>query len=88
LTAGIVLREEDLRHWQSRLPELAKAIAAAGLDHVTVGDHISFAGGHGVDGLIQATALLCAHPKLIRTSCRRPRTWSTLWPRSPSSGSC
>ena len=36
----------------------------AGIDHLTVGDHVSFAGGHGADGLIQAAALLSAHPRL------------------------
>src|SRR5207248_5635639 len=36
----------------------------AGLDHLAVGDHVSFAGGHGTDGLIQSGALLAAHPAL------------------------
>src|SRR5581483_472732 len=58
---GIVLREDDLRH---DLAALTSRIAAAGIDHVTVGDHVSFAGGHGVDGLIQAAALLATHPRL------------------------
>src|ERR1700746_1334287 len=61
---GLVLREDDLRHWGQRLPELAAAVAAAGIDHVTVGDHVSFAAGHGVDGLVQAAALLAAHSTL------------------------
>jgi alkanesulfonate monooxygenase SsuD/methylene tetrahydromethanopterin reductase-like flavin-dependent oxidoreductase (luciferase family) len=59
---GIVLREEDLGAWSGRLHELAERSVAAGIDHLTVGDHVSFAGGHGADGLIQATALLAAHP--------------------------
>src|SRR5262249_8991086 len=33
-------------------------------DHLTVGDNVSFADGHGADGLIQAAALLSAHPSL------------------------
>jgi alkanesulfonate monooxygenase SsuD/methylene tetrahydromethanopterin reductase-like flavin-dependent oxidoreductase (luciferase family) len=61
---GIVLREADLERWRHRLPQLTAAVAAAGIDHITVGDHVSFAGGHGVDGLIQATALLASHPTL------------------------
>lgn len=61
---GLVLREEDLHEWGTRLPALTAAIADAGIDHITVGDHVSFGGGHGVDGLIQATALLCSHPSL------------------------
>jgi alkanesulfonate monooxygenase SsuD/methylene tetrahydromethanopterin reductase-like flavin-dependent oxidoreductase (luciferase family) len=61
---GIVLRPEDLGDWGGRLAELTAAVADAGIDHITVGDHVSFAQGNGVDGLIQATALLSAHPSL------------------------
>jgi alkanesulfonate monooxygenase SsuD/methylene tetrahydromethanopterin reductase-like flavin-dependent oxidoreductase (luciferase family) len=39
-------------------------IADAGLDHLTVGDHISFHGGAGFDGLVAATAALAAHDSL------------------------
>ncbi len=61
---GIVLREQDLIAWSGRLHELGARSVAAGIDHLTVGDHVSFADGHGVDGLIQAAALLSAHPLL------------------------
>jgi alkanesulfonate monooxygenase SsuD/methylene tetrahydromethanopterin reductase-like flavin-dependent oxidoreductase (luciferase family) len=61
---GIVLREQDVSAWRGRLGELTAAITAAGLDHVAVGDHISFADGHGVDGLTQAAALVAAHPTI------------------------
>ena len=61
---GIVLREQDLSDWSGRLAELAERAVAGGIDHLTVGDHVSFADGHGADGLIQATALLSAHPSL------------------------
>jgi alkanesulfonate monooxygenase SsuD/methylene tetrahydromethanopterin reductase-like flavin-dependent oxidoreductase (luciferase family) len=61
---GIVLREQDVSAWSGRLTELAERAVAAGLDHLTVGDHVSFAGGHGADGLIQAAALLAAHPRV------------------------
>jgi len=61
---GIVLREQDLTAWAGRLPELAARAVAAELDHLTVGDHVSFADGHGADGLIQAAALLSSHPEL------------------------
>ena len=44
----------------------------AGIDHLTVGDHVSFADGHGADGLIQAAALLSAHPGC---PCRPGSTW-------------
>jgi alkanesulfonate monooxygenase SsuD/methylene tetrahydromethanopterin reductase-like flavin-dependent oxidoreductase (luciferase family) len=40
------------------------AVDDAGLDHVCAGDHVSFFVGAGVDGLIQATALVTLHPTL------------------------
>jgi alkanesulfonate monooxygenase SsuD/methylene tetrahydromethanopterin reductase-like flavin-dependent oxidoreductase (luciferase family) len=40
------------------------AMADAGVDHVVVGDHVSFFVGLGFDGLIQATALSMLHPSL------------------------
>ena len=64
IRVGIVLREHDLSAWAGRLHELAEHAVAAGIDHLTVGDHVSFADGHGADGLIQAAALLSAHPAL------------------------
>jgi alkanesulfonate monooxygenase SsuD/methylene tetrahydromethanopterin reductase-like flavin-dependent oxidoreductase (luciferase family) len=46
------------------LHDLAERSVAVGIDHLTVGDHVSFADGHGADGLIQAAALLSAHPSV------------------------
>jgi alkanesulfonate monooxygenase SsuD/methylene tetrahydromethanopterin reductase-like flavin-dependent oxidoreductase (luciferase family) len=43
---------------------LLDRVAAAGLDHITVGDHIAFHGGTGFDGLITASTLLAAHESL------------------------
>lgn len=44
-------------------------VADAGVDHLVVGDHVTFFGGFGVDGLLQATALLMLHPRLpVHTS--------------------
>jgi len=49
-------------------PETARAFLAqaeqAGIDHVCCGDHVSFLGGLGFDGLVQATALAMLHPRL------------------------
>jgi alkanesulfonate monooxygenase SsuD/methylene tetrahydromethanopterin reductase-like flavin-dependent oxidoreductase (luciferase family) len=49
-------------------PERTRAtlsrIVAAGIDHLCVGDHVSFFGGAGSDGLIRATALLAAQAEL------------------------
>ena len=64
IRAGIVLREQDLAAWAGRLRVLAAHAVAADIDHLTVGDHVSFAHGHGADGLIQAASLLSAHPSL------------------------
>ncbi len=43
---------------------LLDAIESAGLDHVGVGDHVSFHGGVGFDGLVNATALMMLNPRL------------------------
>jgi hypothetical protein len=61
---GIVLREQDLGVWSGRLRELAERSVATGIDQLTVGDHVSFADGDGADGLMQAAALLAAHPEV------------------------
>jgi len=64
IRVGIVLREHDLSAWAGRLHELAEHSVTTGIDHLTVGDHVSFADGHGADGRIQAASLLSAHPDL------------------------
>lgn len=43
---------------------LLARIADAGLDHVSVGDHVSFHGGTGFDGLVSATTVLASHDTL------------------------
>jgi alkanesulfonate monooxygenase SsuD/methylene tetrahydromethanopterin reductase-like flavin-dependent oxidoreductase (luciferase family) len=51
-----------------RGPETARAVLAqaeqAGIDHICCGDHVSFSGGLGFDGLVQAAALAMLHPTL------------------------
>jgi alkanesulfonate monooxygenase SsuD/methylene tetrahydromethanopterin reductase-like flavin-dependent oxidoreductase (luciferase family) len=44
--------------------ELLAQIGDAGIDYVCCGDHVSFFGGFGSDGLTQATALAMLHPSL------------------------
>jgi alkanesulfonate monooxygenase SsuD/methylene tetrahydromethanopterin reductase-like flavin-dependent oxidoreductase (luciferase family) len=39
-------------------------VAEAGLDHITMGDHVSFRGGTGFDGMITASTLLASHDRL------------------------
>jgi alkanesulfonate monooxygenase SsuD/methylene tetrahydromethanopterin reductase-like flavin-dependent oxidoreductase (luciferase family) len=43
---------------------LLRRAADAGLDHVTVGDHVSFHGGAGFDGMITASTLLASDDRL------------------------
>jgi len=46
------------------LPAILARAAAEGIDHLCVGDHVSFFVGAGSDGLIAATTLLAAQPEL------------------------
>ena len=63
------LREEQLAECGGRLREVLDAIEAAGLDAVGVGDHVSFLGGKGTDGLVSAAAVLAASERLtVRTA--------------------
>jgi alkanesulfonate monooxygenase SsuD/methylene tetrahydromethanopterin reductase-like flavin-dependent oxidoreductase (luciferase family) len=48
---------------ERRLRYLAR-VEEAGVDHLAVGDHVSFHVGAGFDGLVQATALLAAQPRM------------------------
>lgn len=52
--------DDPFRAWTSALG----ARADAGLDHVMVGDHISFHVGFGMDGLTSAAMVLAAEPRL------------------------
>src|SRR5215468_8420478 len=47
-----------------QLPATVEQIADAGVDHLCVGDHVSFFVGAGSDGLITATSLLVAQAEL------------------------
>lgn len=48
---------------------IVSQVSDSGVDHLVVGDHVTFFGGFGVDGLLQATALLMLHPVLpVHTS--------------------
>lgn len=64
VTVAFVLRDVHLAEYAGRASQLMQRIEHAGLDGVVVGDHVSFQAGNGVDGLIQAAALLAAHPTL------------------------
>ena len=55
---GIVVMEGQLAEYTGRLRDLVADAELAGLDRLVVGDHVSFRGGFGFDGLIQAAAVL------------------------------
>ena len=43
---------------------LLQRVADVGLNHVTMGDHVSFHGGSGFDGMVTASTLLASHDSL------------------------
>lgn len=53
-----VFSAELAEHPPAERRRLLEHAAAAGLDHLHIGDHVTFHGGYGWDGLINATALL------------------------------
>ncbi len=57
VTLGIRVPHEMFVGGATALREGVKAVVAAGIDRLCVGDHVSFHGGRGFDGLVQATAL-------------------------------
>ncbi len=59
VSVGMAAITPDATHGAS-----TRAIAAAGLDHVVCGDHVSFIVGAGFDGLIGATHELATEPSL------------------------
>ncbi|MET8050001.1 MULTISPECIES: LLM class flavin-dependent oxidoreductase [unclassified Streptosporangium] len=61
---GIAIQPDLLTAPATDLALFAQSVHDAGLDHVSVGDHVSYRGGQGIDGLVAATALLTAGPEL------------------------
>lgn len=51
---------ESLDHARASL----RMMVDAGLDHVVIGDHVSFQGGRGMDGLILAALYAALEPRL------------------------
>lgn len=56
----------DATWWSDRARQdrYLSLAADAGLDHLFIADHVSFRGGSGADGLIQAATLLALQPQL------------------------
>lgn len=64
LEVGVAINDELLTSRPARRRALLDALAGAGLDHLSVGDHVSFHGGTGFDGLTAATTALATHDDL------------------------
>ena len=61
---GVAVNEDLLIPDPAARRRILDHIADAGLDHVTTGDHISFQGGTGFDGLVSATSILATNDML------------------------
>ncbi|MBX6388603.1 MAG: LLM class flavin-dependent oxidoreductase [Frankia sp.] len=64
LTLGVAVNDELLTSDPKARRAILDHLVDAGLDHLTVGDHISFHGGTGFDGFVAATAALASHDTL------------------------
>jgi len=64
LEVGIAINDELLNPDPGERRAVLEHISDAGLDHLTVGDHISFHGGTGFDGFVAATTALASHDTL------------------------
>lgn len=58
LQVGVSVHDSLMQADADARRALLAGVVEAGLDHVTLGDHVSFHGGTGFDGLISATAVL------------------------------
>jgi alkanesulfonate monooxygenase SsuD/methylene tetrahydromethanopterin reductase-like flavin-dependent oxidoreductase (luciferase family) len=61
---GISVHDSLMAADSGRRRHILDLVSDAGIDHVCVGDHISFHGGTGFDGLVAATSVLCTHDTL------------------------
>lgn len=64
LELGIAVNDELFNPKPAARRALLDHMGDVGLDHVTVGDHISFHGGTGFDGFVAATTALSSHDSL------------------------
>jgi alkanesulfonate monooxygenase SsuD/methylene tetrahydromethanopterin reductase-like flavin-dependent oxidoreductase (luciferase family) len=61
---GVALNDNFLQADPTRRRALLSRMEAVGLDHLTVGDHISFHGGTGFDGFVAASTALATSDTL------------------------
>lgn len=71
LAIGIRAPHELLTGPIENVATFAGAVDASGLSHVFVGDHVSFRGGQGYDGLVQAALLVAL--------TRRVEVWTAVY---------
>lgn len=64
LRIGMFLPRTILDESAETKREVLRAMADAGIDHVGASDHVSFHTGWGIDGIVSATALAVAEPRL------------------------
>ncbi|HZP28542.1 MAG TPA: LLM class flavin-dependent oxidoreductase [Acidimicrobiia bacterium] len=64
LRVGVRVPHATFAGGAERLHATLATVEALGFDHVTLGDHVSFRGGRGYDGLVQAAAVVAASPRL------------------------
>ena len=64
LSLGIAVNDELLTADPRARRAILDHMGDVGLDHLTVGDHISFHGGTGFDGFVAATTALASHDTL------------------------
>src|SRR5687768_13798236 len=58
ISVGVSVHETFLTPSAADRRRIIDEVVSAGLSHVTMGDHISFHGGTGFDGLLGATSIL------------------------------
>jgi alkanesulfonate monooxygenase SsuD/methylene tetrahydromethanopterin reductase-like flavin-dependent oxidoreductase (luciferase family) len=67
VTVGISDQDLVLNPDPEARRRLLDRVADGGIGHLTVGDHLSFHGGTGFDGIVSATSVLAAHERLSVT---------------------
>ena len=68
LTVGIRIPREQFQVGAAALRAAVADVVSSGIDRVCVGDHVSFHGGTGFDGLVQATALAALCDLQVQTA--------------------
>jgi hypothetical protein len=68
LTVGIRVPHDLFEAGPAALRSGVDAIVGSGIDRLCMGDHVSFHGGRGFDGLVHATALAALCDLEIQTS--------------------